>query len=197
MIRVGVCGGIGSGKSEACRIFAELGVPVYVADDRAKALMQQQPLLGELQATFGDCFDGAQLNRKRLAERVFSDAEQLQRLNAIVHPVVRADFRRWQSEQSAPYVVLESAILFDADFDKEVDLSVAILAPMPLRIERIVQRDGCTQEEAQRRIAVQMADDELVNRATITIVNISLEDMERDISELNGRIRQRAAQRPV
>lgn len=197
MIRVGVCGGIGSGKSEACRIFAELGVPVYVADDRAKALMQQQPLLGELQATFGDCFDGVQLNRKRLAERVFSDAEQLQRLNAIVHPVVRADFRRWQSEQLAPYVVLESAILFDADFDKEVDLSVAILAPMPLRIERIVQRDGCTQEEAQRRIAVQMADDELVNRATITIVNISLEDMERDISELNGRIRQRAAQRPV
>lgn len=193
MIRVGVCGGIGSGKSEACRIFARFGVPVYVADERAKELMQQQPLLGELQLAFGDCFEGEELNRKRLAERVFGNTEELQRLNAIVHPAVRADFRSWCSQQQADYVVLESAILFEAKFDTEVDISVGVLAPMSLRIERVVKRDGCSEEHARQRIAVQMSDDDILARATFTIVNIAMEDFVRDIEELNGRIRQRVA----
>lgn len=193
MIRVGVCGGIGSGKSEACRVLARLGVPVYAADDRAKDLMRQQPLLGQLQAAFGDCFDGEELNRKRLAERVFGDTAELQRLNDIVHPSVRNDFRAWCDNQNADYVVLESAILFDASFDTEVDISVGIMAPVPMRVKRIVERDGCSEEQARQRIAVQMSDDEIANRATVTIVNIAMEDFVRDIEELNGRIRQRAA----
>jgi dephospho-CoA kinase len=193
VIRVGVCGGIGSGKSEACRIFEGFGVPIYVADVRAKELMQQEPLLSELQREFGDCFDGAALNRKRLAERVFGNPTELQRLNAMVHPAVRADFRAWCDAQQADYVVFESAILFDSNFDSEVDITVGILSPMPLRVERVVKRDGCSEEHARQRIAVQMTDDEIVARATVTIVNIAMEDFARDIEELNGRIRQLAA----
>lgn len=191
MIKVAVCGGIGSGKSTVCRMFAERGVALYDSDSRAKALMNESESLRlELIAEFGEeCYEGGLLNRPLLAEKVFGSDEKLARLNAIVHPAVKEDFLRWADEQEGEYCILESAILFESGFDKLVDKVVAILAPVSLRIERAMQRDGATREQIEARIKTQMSDDELVARADFAIVNFNLEDVEKDVAELNYRFK--------
>ncbi|MBQ7856271.1 MAG: dephospho-CoA kinase [Alistipes sp.] len=191
MIRVGVCGGIGSGKSTVCEMFAERGVAIYSSDERAKELMNTSPQIREaLQEAFGrECYTAEGLNRRYLAEQVFGDEARLQQLNAIVHPAVREDFERWAAEQSGEYVILESAILFESHFDRIVDVSVAVLAPESLRLNRAMQRDGATAEQIKARMAMQCSDDFLLAHATYSIVNISLEDVRKDVDELNFRLR--------
>ncbi|MBQ5836650.1 MAG: dephospho-CoA kinase [Alistipes sp.] len=191
MIKVAVCGGIGSGKSTICRMFAERGAALYDSDSHAKALMTESAELREaLVAEFGEeCYADGVLNRQYLASKVFGSAEQLLKLNAIVHPAVKADFLRWAEEQEGDYCILESAILFESGFDAVVDKTVAVLAPLPLRIERAMQRDGATREQIEARVKAQMSDDELVARADFAIVNIHLEDVEKDVAELAYRFK--------
>lgn len=191
MIKVAVCGGIGSGKSTVCRMFAERGVALYDSDSRAKALMNEsEELRKALVAEFGEesYTDGA-LNRSYLASRVFGSEEQLEKLNSIVHPAVKADFLRWAEEQEGDFCILESAILFESGFDAVVDKTVAVLAPLPLRIERAMARDGASREQIEARVKAQMSDDELVARADFAIVNIHLEDVEKDVEELAYRFK--------
>lgn len=191
MIKVAICGGIGSGKSTICQMFAERGVALYDSDSRAKALMNESAELREaLCAEFGqECYEGGVLNRAYLAEKVFSSQEQLARLNAIVHPAVKADFLRWADEQEGEYCILECAILFESGFDSLVDKTVAVLAPKPLRVERAMQRDGASREQIEARMKAQMSDDELMARTDFAIVNIHLEDVEKDVIELNHRFK--------
>ena len=195
MIRVGICGGIGSGKSTVCRMFAERGVAVYVADERAKGLMNDSKSLREaIVGAFGaECYREGVLDRVYLAGRVFGCEEQLARLNAIVHPAVKEDFVRWASEQSGDYVIIEAAILFEAQFDDVVDVTVAVLAPRSLRLARAMERDGVSCEKIEQRMAAQCSDEELVGRADFSIVNISLEDIQKDVAELDYRFRAMAA----
>ena len=187
MYKVGVTGGIGSGKSTVCALLAEYGVPVYDSDSRAKALMSEsQALRKSLQEAFGEeCYNDQGLNRAYLAEKVFGDKEALAKLNSIVHPAVRADFRAWADAQRAAYVVLESAILFEADFEGEVDTTLAVLAPIEERIRRTVSRDGSDRAAVEARIANQMSDDELHRRAKRTIVNLRKEYLESDVEQLH------------
>lgn len=187
MIRVGVTGGIGSGKSTLCRIFGEFGAAVYDSDSNATRLMCEDAGVREkLAAEFGEkTFAEGVLDRRYLASIVFADAERLQRLNDIVHPAVREDFRRWCCGRTEDYVVLESAILFEAGFDTEVDRTVAVLAPRDLRIERVMLRNGITRAEVVRRMDSQMPDDEICRRADYSIVNIVLEDMRGDAVQLD------------
>lgn len=194
MKKIAICGGIGSGKSTVCQMFAERGVAIYDSDSRAKALMNEsEPLCKALMAEFGaECYDGGVLNRPYLAQRVFASPEQLAKLNAIVHPAVKEDFLRWAEEQSGDYVILESAILYESGFDSLVDKVVAVLAPLPLRIERAMQRDGASREQIEARIKAQMSDDELMARADFAIVNFQLEDVEKDVVELNHRFKMMA-----
>ena len=191
MIKVAICGGIGSGKSTVCGMFAERGVAIYDSDSRAKALMSESAeLRAALIAEFGEgCYKGGELNRPYLAEKVFGSEEQLAKLNSIVHPAVKADFLAWAEEQEGDFCILETAILFESGFDAVVDCSVAVLAPMPLRIERAMQRDGATREQIEARIKAQMSDDELMRRADFAIVNIHLEDVEKDVAELHYRFK--------
>ena len=191
MRKIAICGGIGSGKSTVCRMFAERGAAIYDSDSRAKALMAESAeLRAALVAEFGEeCYEGGVLNRPYLAAKVFGSEEQLAKLNSIVHPAVKDDFLHWAEEQEGDYCILETAILFESGFDAVVDCSVAVLAPMPLRVQRAMERDGATKEQVEARIKAQMSDDELMRRANFAIVNIHLEDVEKDVAELAYRFK--------
>ena len=190
MYKVGITGGIGSGKSTVCRILAEHGVAAYDADSRAKELMSSsEALRAALIENFGaECFTDEGLNRAYLARRVFSDAEQLRVLNGLVHPAVMADFEAWAEAQEGSYVVFESAILFEAKLEDRVDATVAVMAPEELRVERVMGRDGATKEQVLARIHNQMSDDERADRAKYGVVNIDVEDLEEDVVQLHRRL---------
>ena len=185
MMKVGITGGIGSGKSTVCRLFAARGVAVYDSDAAAKRLMAG-PLRGAVEARFGaQAYRDGVLDRRYLAGIVFRDREALQALDAIVHPAVMRDFEAWAEAQQGDYVVLESAILFEAGLEKSVDRTVAVLAPEALRIQRTCRRDGTDAESVRRRIAAQMSDDELHARADHTIVNIREEELALAVEQLD------------
>ena len=187
MYKIGVTGGIGSGKSTVCELLRDRGVAVYDSDSRAKQLMAESEALREqLIAAFGaECYNAEGLDRAFLASKVFGNEEALQQLNSIVHPAVRADFQAWAEQQQSPYVVLESAILFEAGFETEVDATLAVMAPMPMRLERTMARYGVDKESVMRRMEHQLSDDELHRRASRTIVNINREYLEGDIEQLH------------
>ena len=190
MYKVGITGGIGSGKSTVCRILAERGVAVYDADSRAKELMSSSEALRRalIDAFGAECFGAEGLNRAYLADRVFNDAEQLRLLNSLVHPAVIADFEAWAEVQEGNYVLFESAILFEAKLDDRVDATVAVMAPEELRVERVMGRDGATREQVMARIKNQMSDDERADRAKYGVVNIDVEDLEEDVEQLHRRL---------
>ena len=170
MMKVGITGGIGSGKSTVCRLFAQRGVAVYDSDAEAKRLMAESPeLRAAVSARFGaEAYAGGALNRPYLAGKVFSDPAALADLNALVHPAVLADFAAWAERQEGSYVILESAILFDAGLEDSVDRTIAVLAPLELRLERTCRRDKCDPEAVRRRIAAQSDDDVLSEKADYT-----------------------------
>ena len=172
-------------------MFAERGIALYDSDSRAKVLMNESAELREaLVAEFGEeCYEGGALNRHYLAAKVFGSEEQLAKLNAIVHPAVKEDFLRWAKEQEGDFCILESAILFESGFDALVDKTVAVLAPQPLRVMRAMERDGASREQIEARIKAQMSDDELIARCDFAIVNIHLEDVEKDVAELAYRFK--------
>lgn len=191
MIRIGLTGGIGSGKSTVCRLFEELGARCYDSDSRAKWLMQNdEELRAELIALFGEEVygeDGA-LDRARLAAEVFGNSERLAALNGAVHPAVGRDWERWCEEreaEGAAYTILESAILFDCGFDQKVDRTVAVSAPEELRIERAASRDNAPMEVIRRRIKAQMSDAEREARAHHTIRNIDIYTLREQVEELH------------
>lgn len=187
MYKVGITGGIGSGKSTVCRLFEQNGIAVYDSDARAKALMAEDATLREqLVEAFGaECYNEQGLNRAYLAGRVFGDDAELQRLNGIVHPAVKEDFRRWADVQRGAYVVLESAILFESGFDTQVNTTLAVMAPMEERLRRTVERDGVDREAVRRRMEHQLSDDELHARAARTIVNLRMDYLESDVEQLH------------
>lgn len=190
MYKVGVTGGIGSGKSVVCRMLKERGAEVYNSDIRAKELMaSDETLRRELTERFGEqTYVDGQLNRAYLAERVFGNKEELATLNAIVHPCVLRDFEQWAAEQQSEYVVIESAILFEAGIDQIVDVVVAVMAPEDLRIERTIERDGLSREQVEERMRNQLSDDERCARSKYAVVNIDLDELEEDVEQLHRRL---------
>jgi dephospho-CoA kinase len=187
MYKVGITGGIGSGKSTVCGLLSAYGVAVYDSDAKAKALMEQSAALREsLCVAFGEeCYNEYGLNRQYLASKVFGDEQSLMKLNSIVHPAVRADFRSWAEQQSGEYVVLESAILFEAAFETEVDTTLAVLAPVEERVRRAMGRDGADREAILNRIQHQMSDEELHARADRCLVNMRMDYLESDVEQLH------------
>lgn len=190
MFKVGLTGGIGSGKSKVAELLSNRGVAVYDSDSRAKVLMANEEVLrAALIEAFGaECYTDVGLNRAWLAERVFNNEEELRRLNAIVHPAVMSDFAEWAENQECDYVVMESAILLEAGLESHVDVVVAVMAPKELRLQRAMQRDGATEEQIEERMRNQMNDDERTERAKYAIVNIDLEELEEDVEQLHRRL---------
>ncbi len=190
MYKVGITGGIGSGKSSVCKMLALRGVPIYDSDSRAKQLMVTDAELVRLVSQrFGaDVYVDGILNRQVLAARVFTDKVALAELNSMVHPAVMRDFERWAAEQQTAYVVMESAIIFEAGLDDKLDAVVAVMAPRSLRLERAMQRDGATREQIEERMRTQLSDDELARRAKYAIVNISLDELDEEVEQLHRRL---------
>ena len=160
MFKVGVTGGIGSGKSIICNVFQHLGVPVYQADIEARRLMSENESIrtGLLRYFGGEVFHGEQLNRKYLAERIFSDQDARAFVNSLVHPAVRADFAGWVQKWggTTPYVIEEAALLFETGAWKELDYNILVDADVETRIERIIRRDGLDRSDVLARMASQL-----------------------------------------
>ena len=176
---VGLTGGIGSGKTTVTRMFEELGVPVYISDDRAKQLMNGSPVIkSALIEAFGTgSYDVmGNLDRKYLAQIVFEDKEALQKINAIVHPEVGRDFTRWAKEQHAAYVIKETAILFENGLHHDCDLVVTVTAPLKERIERVMKRDNVSEEQVLARSQHQWSDEQKAERSDFVILNVALDD---------------------
>lgn len=179
MVRLGITGGIGSGKTYVARMFREMGVPVYDTDSEAKRLMLEHlSIREELVALLGeDVYLGGQLNKPLLAGYLFASPVNASRINTIVHPRVRDDFRTWASLQPLETVALESAILFEAGFEDTVDKVIVVYAPLEVRVRRVMERDHATEEQVRVRIAAQMSDEEKVRRADFVIVNDGVQDL--------------------
>jgi len=174
MIKIGVTGGIGSGKSIVCKVFECLGVSIYNADQRAKALMQQdESVVSQIKAAFGAAsYKDGRLNRDYLAEKVFNDQEQLKTLNAIVHPAVGRDFESWAMEQAPPYVIKEAALIFESQSHQSLNHVICVSAPESLRVHRVLMRDAYrTKAEIQNIMSNQLPESEKVNMADYVIIN--------------------------
>lgn len=173
MLKIGITGGIGSGKTMVCRAFQALGVPVLYADEvGALLLAEDQELQQIIREAFGDSVweDGA-IDRKKLAARVFGQPEDLQRLESWIHPRVIRYTRSWFERQQAPYVIKEAALFFEAGTAKDMDWMVGIQAPLSLRLQRTQQRDGVPEEAVVRRMDQQMEEEEKLRRCDDILVN--------------------------
>lgn len=173
---VGITGGIGSGKTTVSKVFKSLGVPVYYADDRAKQLMvQDDALVIDIKALFGEeSYDReGQLNRTYLAQRVFSDAQELEKLNALVHPAVGRDFANWVADHNThPYLLKEAALIFEAGSYKQLDKVMVVTAPREERVKRVLLRDiHRSREQVLAIMEKQLSEGERKRRADFIIDN--------------------------
>jgi dephospho-CoA kinase len=173
MLKVGITGGIGSGKTTVARLFQLLGVPVYYADDAAKELMNSDPdLRAALIKNFGDTvYENGLLNRARLAAMVFNKPGQLALLNSIVHPIVIEDASSWMKKQKASIVMKEAAIFFESGSHVEMDFIIGVYAPESLRLKRVMQRDGSDEKAVKDRMSRQMNEEEKMKRCDFILKN--------------------------
>ncbi len=173
MKKIGITGGIGSGKSVVTRLLDVLGYPVYDTDYYAKWLMHNsQELIESLQEEFGeDVYVDGQLNRQKLASLVFTDSSRLKKLNSIVHPSVRAHFDQWAQMQTADLVFIESAIMFDAGLDRLLDEVWVVTAPTEERMARVMARDKCTTEQVVARMDNQMTQEAMIEQSHRVVQN--------------------------
>ncbi|WGK94209.1 MULTISPECIES: dephospho-CoA kinase [Flavobacterium] len=171
---IGLTGGIGSGKTTLATYMQSLGIPVFIADEEAKKLMQSAEVLRKIQAVFGEVvFKNGQLNRQELASIVFAKPEKLNQLNGIIHPVVKKQFKIWLDQhQSAPFVVYEAAILFESGSYQNCDAIITITAPLEDRIVRVMQRDNSSREQVLNRINAQWTDAQRAAKSNFVIENI-------------------------
>jgi len=173
MLKVGITGGIGSGKTWVCRVFQHLGVPLFNADEEVKNLYQtDETLKGLLITEFGNsAYTPSGDFNKAFFREILVDSNKRESLNQIVHPLVFKRFEEWSSEQKSPYVIKEAAILFESGADKTVDKSIGVFAPLEIRMERVIARDNRTREEIQTIMNMQLSDDALKSKVDYTIIN--------------------------
>ncbi len=173
MLKIGIAGGIGSGKSVVANILQQMGFPVYDSDSRAKALTQTNAdIRQQLTAMFGDnLFKYNILDKKALSQLIFSSDKNLKAVNAIIHPVVVGDFATWTTRQNAAAVFLESAILMESGLYQKMDKIILVTAPEKLRIDRVMKRSQLSEKEIQQRMQMQKTEETLADKADFVILN--------------------------
>lgn len=187
MAIIGLTGGIGSGKTTVARIFETMNIPVYYTDTEAKRIMAESPAVkAKLTERFGnDVYEEGQPDKSRLAELIFGNEENLAYVNSVVHPEVRKDFLNWARQRIAyPWVVVESAILFESGLARIVDKTVTVTAPLEKKIERVMQRDRTGREQVLGRIAAQLPDEEKIKQSDAVIINDGIQPLIPQVQEL-------------
>lgn len=197
MLKIGITGGIGTGKTTVCRIFESLGAPVFDADSTARSIMHTSPdLVKGIKERFGEAayLPGGELDRKYLAAKVFNDQEALSALNALVHPAAIQAFVDWSAQQEAPYVVKEAAILFESGSFRDCDFTVLVTADEAERIARVMKRDGVDEKSVRDRMDKQMPEEEKKRLADFIIHNDGREPLLPQVLKLHEHFLKTAAQ---
>jgi dephospho-CoA kinase len=187
MLKIGLTGGIGSGKSTVAKIFEVLGVPVYYADDAARRLLNEnENLKQEVVRHFGaEAYISGELNRNHISEIVFNNKEKLELLNSLTHPAVMRDSEEWTKVQTAPYTIREAALIFESGVDRYLDYVIGVSAPENLRIERTTQRDSIARDQVLARMKNQMDEEEKMKRCDFVIYNDELQLVMHQVLQLD------------
>ena len=163
-----------------------VGIPVYIADDEARRIMQSEEIITEIKKTFGSTiFDNGILNREKLSGIVFKDSEKLKLLNAIIHPAVKKHFSNWVlNHKNAPYIIYEAAILFESGSYKDCDIIISVTAPLESRIQRVIQRDKTPRENVLSRINMQWNDEQRIEKSDFIIENDTLKNAKSSVDKI-------------
>lgn len=187
---VGLTGGIGSGKTTVASFFKELGVPIYIADVEAKALMNRSKIIKrKLIKLFGkQAYQNEALNKPFVANKIFNNGTLLEKMNSIVHPKVASHFKRWLKKQDTSYVIKEAAILFENGTFESLDFIITVVAPESTRISRVIKRDQSSQKKVKAIIGNQWSDERKVKLSDFVIENVELEDTKNQIKSIHQKI---------
>ena len=183
---IGLTGGIGSGKTMIAKYIKSLGIPVYIADDEAKKIMKSNEVLKEIRKEFGNIiFDEEKLDNVKLAQLVFNNPAKLEKLNAIVHPLVKKHFDKWLlKHKDFPLIVKEAAILFESGSYQYCDFIITVTAPLETRIQRVLKRDNTDKESIIQRIQTQWTDEERVLKSDFVIQNSTIKDTKNQVDAI-------------
>ena len=192
MIKVGLTGGIGSGKTTVAKVFETLGLPVYYADDKTKYLMNSNPdLKASIIQHFGnDSYKDGELDRKYLASIVFNNKEKLELLNSLTHPVTIRDAEEWMSQQTTPYIIKEAALLFESGAAEKLDYVIGVYAPQHIRVKRVMDRDNLPVEEVMKRISRQIDEEMKMKLCNFVITNNDQQLVIPQVLELDKKFRE-------
>lgn len=184
---VGLTGGIGSGKTTIAEFFSELGIPVYNSDKEAKRLMCTSKKLkkGIKELLGNEAYKNEKLNKTYISSKIFNDSSLLKKMNAVVHPAVRKSFQRWAKRQTAPYVIQESALLFENSTAEFYDKIILVIAPEKQRIQRVVDRDGSSEKEVHNRLKNQLPDKLKIPLADFVLENTDMQKTKQLVNELH------------
>lgn len=187
MIKIGITGGIGTGKSTVCRIFQMLGIPVYNADAEAKMLMiNDNTLKSSIINLLGhECYLNNELNRVYIASKVFNDKKLLKKLNGLVHPIVKNDFIKWCEKQHTSYLIYEAALMIESGSYKLLDKIIVVTAPFEQRIARVCERDKVDREKVLGRINNQLSQEDMLKYADHVIINNGKMSLIKQVHELH------------
>lgn len=190
MLRVGITGGIGSGKSMVAKVFEVLGIPVYYADAAAKQIMNEDEALKVvLREHFGEAiYKEGKLDRSLLSSLVFNNKEKLELLNSLIHPVTINAGLQWMETQTTPYAIKEAALIFESGSQEHLDFVIGVYAPASLRIQRVMERDKITREEVQRRMQYQIEEDIKMRLCNFVIINDEQQAVIPQVLELHKKL---------
>lgn len=190
VLKIGLTGGIGSGKSTAAQIFEVLGIPVYYADDEARRLMNEdKELRSEIIKSFGvNSYVNNVLDRKYISSIVFSDPAKLELLNSLVHPATKTDGEKWMRSQTTPYAIHEAALIFEASVNERLDYVIGVSSTEELRIQRVMQRDNVSREEILKRMSRQINEEVKMSRCDFILINDEQQLLIPQILELHHKL---------
>lgn len=190
MKKVGITGNIGSGKSYVCKMFEKLGIPVFYSDDETKKLYLIPSVKELIVNRFGKevYFEDGTLNRKLLSYHLFKNEEAMKFIESVLYPALNQHFDEWCGQQTSPYVLYESAILFEKNYGKYFDKIIFVSAPEDTRLQRVMKRDDCTEENVRSRMRLQMSEETKISKADFVIYNDGDKALEPQVETINKQL---------